>query len=269
MQTTKLSHAVMMAVAFTVVTSAGIAGTVDDADAQPYGKNITIYDGEGVRYEDNEAEVGMIQNQSWDLEGAFQKGSILTMIGGYNFKAGNSGFTSGDLFISTTGNYGTPIGDFGSNAMVNNSFGYEYVLDINWSTLAFDVYRLDSTDITKTAYYVQNQTGTATSNPWQYVSGGEKVGSGFGSGGGLVTDSELNGWGSDNKHYAVSFDLIAVFDDANLHGGNFYSHFTMGCGNDNLIGQGAIPAPEPSTLLLLGAGLLGLGFARRRSSKND
>jgi hypothetical protein len=267
MKATKLSHGARIAVTLMALASAGIAGTAANADAHPYGTNITIYDGEGVLYEDNEAEVGMIQNQSWDLEGVFQKNSVLTMIGGYNFKAGNSGYTSGDLFISTTGAYGTPINSYGSYATVNNSFGYEYVLDINWSTLAFDVYRLDSTDTTKTAYYPQNQTGTATSNPWQYVSGGTKVGSGTGSGGGLVTDSGLSGWGSDNNHYAVSFDLGAVFDDANLHGGNFHSHFTMGCGNDNLIGQGAIPAPEPSTLLLLGAGLIGLGFARRRSVK--
>jgi hypothetical protein len=267
MKATKLSRGARIAVALIVLASAGITVTAGNANAQPYGNNITIYDGKGVGNEDNEAEPGMIQNQSWDLEGAFQKGSILTMIGGYNFKAGNSGYTSGDLFISTTGNYGTPIGNFGSNATVSNSFGYEYVLDINWSTLAFDVYRLGSSAYTKTAFYAQNQTGDATSNPWQYVSGGEKVGSGFGSGGGLVTDSGLSGWGSDNNHYAVSFDLSTVFDDANLHGGNFYSHFTMGCGNDNLIGQGAIPAPEPSTLLLLGAGLLGLGFARRRSVK--
>lgn len=267
MKALKLTGVARIAVALMALTSAGVTVTAGSADAHSYGNNITIYDGKGVNYEDNEAEPGMIQNQSWDLEGVFQKGSVLTMIGGYNFKAGNLGFTSGDLFISTTGNYGTPIGNFGSNATVKNSFGYEYVLDINWSTLAFTVYKLGDNAYTQTAYYSQNQTDGATSNPWQYARGGEEVGSGIGQDLGKVTDSGFLGWLGDNNHYAVSFDLNAVFDDANLHGGNFYSHFTMGCGNDNLIGQGAIPAPEPSTLLLLGAGLLGLGFARSRSVK--
>jgi hypothetical protein len=267
MKVTKLTQAARIAVAVVALASAGLAV---NADAHPYGTNITIYDGEGVLNEDNEAEVGMIQNQSWDLEGVFQNNSILTMIGGYDFKNGNAGYTSGDLFISTTGDYGAPIYEnyyTNGNLEVDNSFGYEYVLDIDWSTLGYVVYKLDPSDKTQKSYYWQNQTGSATSNPWQYVSGGEIVGSGTGTNWGLVTDSGLSAWGSDNKHYAVSFDLGAVFDDAGIHGGDFNSHFTMGCGNDNLIGQGAIPAPEPSTLILLGAGIAALGFARRRSAK--
>jgi len=51
-------------------------------------------------------------------------------------------------------------------------------------------------------------------------------------------------------------------------GTEFYAHYTMGCGNDNIMGQGEIiPNPEPATMLLLGFGLLGAaGLGRKKIS---
>lgn len=252
--------------------------------ALTYGKNITIADGEfgagatgvGQGGEDNEAEPGMVQSQAWDLEGFFRNGNALTMIGGFNFKSfvsGSPAFTSGDIFFSTAGNYGSPLGSSGLKDgfnTVNNSYGYEYALSVDWSTLSYNAYRLNPATTTTTVFYNANETGTATSNPWKYVSGGTKIGSGTGTGGGLISQSVVNEYGllgmnNDNHHYAVSFDISSIFADANIYGKDFYTHFTMGCGNDNLIGHDTAPVPEPGTLVMLGFGLFGLAvYGKRR-----
>ena len=46
-----------------------------------------------------------------------------------------------------------------------------------------------------------------------------------------------------------------------------YKHWAMLCGNDVIEGTVAAPTQvsEPSVVALLGLGLLGLGFARRRA----
>lgn len=253
-------------------------------------------------YEDNETEPGMVQSQEWDLEGFFLKGNILTMIGGFNFKTGVPGynglnsskdFTSGDLFISTNASYGRPLsgamylvgsaGEIitdtnGNNVAYNplasqdgsknvsSSFGYEYALDINWAALTFSIVQLNPDSATTTVYYHQNEDGSPSSNPWKYFANGTIIGQpGTVNNLSIVNDSGFSGMGSNNTHYAVSFDLSNFFSVTGLYGQDFYTHFTMGCGNDNLMGQGTAPVPEPGTLLLFGTGLAGLGaFARRK-----
>ena len=264
-----------------LVVTASIA-CASSAFALAYGNNITIYDGEGPSKEDNEVELGMEQTQRWDLEAFTLNGNVLTMIGGFDFKNGVPGYSnykSGDIFISSDSSYGTPIEDSVTGdglQPVNKNFGYEYALSVNWSNLSYDVYKLDPTDTTTTVWYNQNQTGTATSNPWKYASGGTKVGTtGFGTGGGLLSDSVVSeyglaGWDNDNKHYAVSFDLSSVIADADLYGKNFYTHFTMGCGNDNMIGEGTAPVPEPGTMMLLGIGMMAMAiYGKRRMHKES
>jgi hypothetical protein len=267
-----------------------------------YGSNITLYDGEGSVSEDNEVELGMDLKQHWDLEGIFLNGKTLTLIGGFDFKNGVTGytpttsnvydFTSGDIFISTDSNYGRvaalspiqvvnsttgiattttydPLAKVNGNINVNSSFGYEYALDINWNTLAFNVVNLSGASTT-TAYYYQNEDGNPSSNPWKYFMGGEIKGSGTGNYLGLISDSGFSGMNGDNRHFAVSFDLSSVIADADLYGKEFYTHFTMGCGNDNLMGHGVAPVPEPGTMMLLGVGILGLAiFGKRRMNKDS
>lgn len=288
-----------------VISTIGIAAST--AFAGSYGTEITQYDNKGTQgtaplYEDNETEPGMLQSQHWDLEGFFLNGNVLTMIGGFNFREGVSGynglngtkdFTSGDVFISTNSTYGRPLSgtmyEVDSNGVatttvynpldntsstkdgqknVNSSFGYEYVLDINWAALTFSIVKLDPDDATTSVYYHQNEEGSPSSNPWKYFKNGEIIGQqGTVTDLGTVTDSGFAGMDNNNTHYAVSFDLSNFFSVAGLHGKDFYTHFTMGCGNDNLMGHGSAPVPEPATLFLFGTGMATLGaFSRRRKS---
>lgn len=227
-----------------------------------FASNITIYDnrgyyGQGIGVEDQETEPGMINSQVWDLEGFFLSGKNLSMVAGWNFKTGVGGYSyeSGDIFIDTNDNAW-----YGIDGVPPLNYGYEYVLDVDWVSGTYKVYNLgpdSKLDPVKEAY---NQI---ESNPWRLIYGGEQtVASGslaFEQG---LTNAAVGFLGG--SHYRVSgFDLGFL-----APGTTFIAHFTMGCGNDNLIGKGTTPVPEPATMLLLATGLIGLaGFGRKRLLK--
>lgn len=244
------------------------------------GNNVTIPDlihsgtGWAGNHEDQETEPGTIGSQVWDLEAFFQNGSQLTLVGGFDFKNGTvysgSTYSSGDIFLDIDGDavFGPPAdgSGVGNNNTVNNIFGYDYALQLDMNAMTYAVIDLDTQSVLlKTVSETINQE----SNPWRYSSGGEilpgyaNVPLNYQSG---LSDSDVGGLLGGN-HYALSVDLSF------LGAGNVISHFTMSCGNDNLMGSFVIePEPPPfrttpdggSTALFLLGGLLGLQQIRSR-----
>lgn len=244
-----------------VVLAAGVAACVlvpGASFALDLGDNITISDnistGTGWygNHEDQEVEPNCLTGQAWDLEGFFLNEDVLSVVSGFNLITGRDGFDAGDIFLDITGDaqYGpanTGTGGDQSNPLVtSNLFGYDYVLDVDWSAGTYDVYSLSS-GTTLRVYYNQNDE----SNPWRYNSGGElmqnDVGFSYASG---LSNADAGGMLGGN-HRVASFDLSF------LAGEDFISHLTIECGNDNLMGQGEIPSvPEPATAVLFGLGVL-------------
>jgi len=254
------------------------------------GTNFTIYDkdgynGVGVGYEDQETEPGTINNQTWDLEAIFwdRATSTLSILGGFDFKNGNGGFASGDIFIDVTGDaeYGSLNNSSwpGVNAIVSDTYGYDYVIDLNQYTDPskddglinnnFNVYDIQSEEVkTRGVTYNINDE----SNPWIYYSGGSSLGSDHAFVYGTVGDNDIDNYSFfGGTHYYLSFDLshsdlAILLNQMTASGSSFTVKFTAECGNDNLVAYD--PVPEPPAMLLLGAGIVGfVGLTRKRFIK--
>ena len=229
---------------------------------------ITIYDGNCAgsnswysQSENNEVEPGMVTNQSWDLEGFFLENTSLYMVGGYDFKNGNGAFTSGDIFIDIDGDaeYGDIHGTQNGQTDVATTYGYDYVIDLDFTSMSYVILGLDGDTVLRTAFYSANQG----SSPWQYVSNGNEIGTG------QITyeanSSDAADYYNDSDiHNMVMVDLSFLLG---IDAETITYHFTMGCGNDNLMGQSdGIPGtvPEPGTMVLFGFGILGFACATRK-----
>jgi hypothetical protein len=249
--------------------------------AVSFGTDITIsdrnYNDSGdswyTNHEDDEVEPGMVRGAEWDLEGFFLRNNTLAMVGTYDFMHGNSNYMSGDIFIDVTGNavYGdihdSSRGDNGDTiAPVSNEYGYDYVLDMHFTTEnpVYTVYAIDENTLVQQAKYNENEG----SSPWRYADelkpfededGKEYADIEFRYYTGQLID-ELDD--NMNIHNVVLVDLGFLGTDIS----NFTAHFTMQCGNDNLMGSTA-PVPEPATLLLFGTGLIGLAGVGRKKFK--
>lgn len=239
------------------------------AQALSLGQNITIFDGMGSgtgwygTQEDQEVEPGNQTGQQWDLEGFFLRNTTLTLVSGFDLENGAWGngrlFRSGDLFLDIDGdaqygpaNTGT-LGDDKYPAIVQNTFGYDYVLTYRDASDAFgnpmfDVYALDADSTTVRVWYTQNDE----SNPWRYNDGGTLVYSGSFNYFSGLSDADVGGLLGGN-HYAAQVDLMFLFTEFGHR--TFTSHFTIECGNDNLMGRGTMIVPEPASFALLGLGL--------------
>lgn len=268
-----------------------LAAAAVTASASTFGTDITVsdknYSGSGwySNREDQETETNpdTVTSQQWDLEGMFiNNGSQLTVVGGFDFKNGvnwgGHNYKSGDIFVDINGDakYGqadngasgaTGWGSGPHTATMANTFGWDYVLSLNFSTMTYSVFSLSAESM------VSRVMDVASSNPWTYVSGGSAVAgyqnlslsylSGLTNADtGFAGDStNSTGWstGSD-QHYALGVDLgFIAGQDATIH-------YTVECGNDNLMGQTHVSKVPDSgnTILLFGLALLGFAGVRRK-----
>lgn len=72
-----------------------------------------------------------------------------------------------------------------------------------------------------------------------------------------------------NEPYGIlSFDLTNTsLVEQYLTAKEYGFHWNMTCGNDTIEGGATAPVPEPSTVMLLGAGMLGMAIIRKRMRK--
>jgi hypothetical protein len=153
------------------------------------------------------------------------------------------GFAPGDLFISVNG--WNPYGTGPQYMADTHGYGETWEFGVNRS----GVYNLNGATIN------QSNLNGLDGRSWVYRAGQEWTFTG-GTPVGETTFFEING---------ASNTITYIFDISGmgLTGGEVLGfHWTMQCGNDVI--EGAAPVPEPSTILLLGTGLIGLWGVRKR-----
>jgi hypothetical protein len=288
----KASHLVLgliaigaTAPAWATPTVASLGGSITISDAN-YASGTGWYG----NHEDNETETNptTIKGQDWDLEAMYMHGKWLSLVGGFDFRNGTTygglNYGTGDIFIDVNGDakYGQSTnGGSGLGGNVANTFGYDYVVHFNSTLTSYSVFQINSSSI------VSRIEDVPSSNPWVYVSGGTAV-AGYQNVGiygdyGLLSSGVAAGlttFGStslglqgyvystntsvmDNNHYylTVNTGFLPAHTTATFH-------YTVECGNDNLMGRTkTIPDAGASTFFLLGGAMTLLVGLRRKLLK--
>jgi len=252
----------------------GLSLIAGGAYALNLGQNITIPDesytspsGWYGQQEDQEVEPRTFTGQMWDLEGTFMDRNTgnLSLVGGFDFVNGIPArrVADGDLFIDVTGDaqygsLGKAPANFNPYQIVSDTFGYDFVVETNFQTLAYTVYDIRGAGSNLQLICDSEQLDDAE-NPWRYLSGGVAIASGsIGYVTGL-SDSAVGFLGGFHNVATVNMNWVLPYVDPAI---GFTSHFTIECGNDNLMGHFSM-IPEPASLSLLVLGLLGAVMRKR------
>jgi hypothetical protein len=185
-------------------------------------------------------------------------GSSLNVAIRTNFQ-GNSGYPNltvnfGDLFVSTDGWHPYGSAPYASDNYSNGE-QWEYVFDVS----AGKLYPIANGEILRTENLMP-------SSGWIYRNGQESLvkdqtGGAIGQGGSAYYSPTY--YSSSSGAYVISFDINGLgwkLEDLGFR-------WTMTCGNDVIEGA-ADPVSEPTTMLILGTGLIGLaGFGRKLKPK--
>lgn len=236
--------------------------------------NITVYDtrspGIGVGLEDEETD-SSASGQEWDLEAFFWDGSVLTLVGGFDFvngvRVGNHTYKAGDIFLDDTGDgaipgykvttdpvTGLPVDAAG---ITYELFGWDYALDIDWANGIFDIVQLTFTGGADGSRVQTVKFGShQVSNPYVYVDQGVVLFDDVSfTWGWVATWPGLSDGGSGIGHYWASFDLSNAGITLRR------VHSTLECGNDDIYGQ----VPDGgATVALLGIAILGVAALARK-----